>query len=119
MTRALLEGLRTRLPVVLAVLAGLGLSALASWVTFQWEREQQLEAFSRNAEQRLAGLQKTLDEALEQVMVVADFIRAHERLDRETFHRFTAPLPDRHSFIQAIFWIPRLTHDQRGSLENK
>ena len=117
MTRALLEGLRTRLPVVLAVLAGLGLSALASWVTFQWEREQQLEAFSRNAEQRLAGLQKTLDEALEQVMVVADFIRAHERLDREPFHRFTAPLPDRHSFIQAIFWIPRLTHDQRGALE--
>ncbi len=118
MTRPLLEGLSTRLPVVLAVLAGLGLSALASFVTFQWEREQQLEAFSRDAEQRLAGLQKSLDDALDQVKVVADFIRAHESLDRETFHRFTASLPERHSFIQAIFWIPRLTHAQRGALEN-
>lgn len=118
MTSAFLEGVRTRLPVVLAVLAGLGLSGLASYLTFQWEREQQLEVFSRNAEQRLEVLRKSLDDALEQVMVVADFIRAHEPLEEETFRRFTALMPARHSFIQAIFWVPRLTHAQQGALEN-
>ena len=118
MTRAFLEGLRTRLPVVLALLVGMGLSALASFLTFQWEREQQLEAFSRNAEQRLAGLQKSLEEALDEVKVVADFLRAQEKPERGMFHRFTASLPARHSFIQAIFWIPRLTHAQRGALED-
>jgi len=50
---------------------------------------------------------------LEAVHAIADYFAATPLMSRRGFHDFTAPLLARHSPIQALEWIPRISREDR------
>ena len=101
--------LPTCLAVILTVLAFLNIRA-GKWHQIQAE-------FSRKAQIMATTLGSSFDSYLDVLYSIKGLFDSSQTVTRQEFQIFVQRLFDRHSGIQALEWIPRVTHKQRSLYE--
>ena len=111
--------LRQNLGEVVIVICGI----LMSLASFQWMQHSDQQArfahFQEKAEQQIAAVQANAAIAVDTTnMLAAHFAVAEENAtSRADFVRLTASSLQRHKFIQALEWIPRVPRSERPAFE--
>ena len=115
--------LRRALPFSLTAAAALTLAGgfLATLVLFagvgRLEDDNMALAFAQRADLRVAALHHGLDEAVEMLTVTNTLFQAFDPVTRAQFHDFTAPLLQRHPFVQAFNFRRLVTDAERPAVE--
>ncbi|MBT8369846.1 MAG: CHASE domain-containing protein, partial [Deltaproteobacteria bacterium] len=101
------------LPVCLA--AVLTLMAFKEIRSGKWD---QIEAeFERSAQSMATALDGNFNAHVDALYSIKGLFDSSKTVDRQEFHIFVQRLFDRHSGIQALEWIPRVTHGERNIYE--
>ena len=106
-----------RLTAALPLLAALVIVSVAFLVVGRFERNNQQAEFDRNAGLLASALQSAFRIAEEAPSMLKDFRQATGGLDRESFEGLARRIHMRHSAMQALAWVPRVTAGQRQALE--
>ena len=105
------------IPLVLLICIGIVSSVLLFKLSFRYEQAQLQEDFEKAAEDRISILKRRIEENIYTVERIADFYAGSQKVEWKEFRAFVqAPLA-RHSGIQALEWIPRVTDRQRVAYE--
>mgnify|MGYP001546945124 FL=1 len=99
--------------VVTVLICGLSFSAFLGIRTALTEIERIDELFRRNARDHASAIETGVRAHLETVRVLADFLSVHGEISRHEFASFARSLSRRHSSIQALEWVPRVTREER------
>lgn len=108
---------RRYVPAGLTLCVGVALSIVAfGWV---WNREQErtqsiLEA---RVEHLAANLQRNIDSDLQVLQAISNFYAASKEVDRQEFKTFVKQSLSDYQSIQALEWIPRVSHAERPMYE--
>ncbi|MBT7099014.1 hypothetical protein HN937_16675 [Candidatus Poribacteria bacterium] len=83
-----------------------------------WERDRIMQdEFGRTADSITDRLSAELSTTIESVHSVASLFETTPDVDRQAFAAFTRRPLQRHEAIQALEWIPRVSHGQREEYE--
>jgi PAS domain S-box-containing protein len=106
-----------RLLVFLPVGFAVVLTTLA-FVDIRSSRNSQIQAeFTRKTQIMAASLANTIESYFDVLYTVKSLFDSSEKVERHEFQMFVQRLFDRHSGIQALEWIPRVTQSQRSFYE--
>lgn len=110
--------LRQRLNRTIPLCVTLALAAALSASVRHYELQQTAHRFDRQSDELSGRLKAGLDQYAEVLASLAALYRASKEVDRAEFSVFTEYIFRRHPEIQALEWLPRVTHDQRAALES-
>ncbi len=110
---------RLRVPVlVFIILLGIGISGLMSRQTWRQEQRVLTLTFQDDVQERLVAISRALEQSLEQVRTLGDFLRSGRgEVDSARFAEFALPTLRRHPTIHALAWVPRVTREEREAFE--
>ncbi|MFZ1376865.1 MAG: CHASE domain-containing protein [Geothrix sp.] len=109
--------LRGSFSILGVLLVGLALSVLGFFSTREANRRQVEAEFHIAARDRAESVIKGLQHGFEDVEVLRSFFQSSDEVSRTDFDGFLAPLLARHPYIQAFQWLPRVTPQNRATLE--
>jgi len=100
-------------------LLGVTASLVLFYAVFNLERHSNEARFRELADQRIAAVRINTAAALDTIAILAGHFEVSLKrgTDRSEFSQLTAPIIDRHPFIQALEWIPRVPKDRREAFE--
>ena len=107
--------LRKRSMVLLVSCLGITLSVLLFIAAGIWEKEKTVVDFERGAENRISAIKNTFENTLHELDAIASFYTASREVERFEFHTFTKHLLWHSEGIQALEWIPRVSHSMRDA----
>ncbi|MBI5366634.1 MAG: CHASE domain-containing protein [Planctomycetes bacterium] len=107
------------LPVLLALVFGVGLAVAAFLIARSWERDATASAFTLAAKDRVSALRATLRSYLEQMETLGEFHASTPAFSREGWKTFVAPKLKRHPGISSLEWIPRVPDARRAESEEQ
>jgi len=110
-------GLSRHLSVLLAVLAGALLTALAVGYDLHQSRRDAERQLAWRADNEAGRFQRSLDRSQEVVDALASFMTASRGVEQDEFRRFVRNLLQRHPEFHALQWLPRVTQAQRSDFE--
>ncbi|MGH8508591.1 MAG: CHASE domain-containing protein [Gammaproteobacteria bacterium] len=96
---------------------GCGLSLIAFYSVWHLENQAELTRFERKTRDIVFALRQGVDLALKNLDAIAAFYAASDRVDRDEFHRFVAPIRTRDSSMLSLAWGPRVAASERGAYE--
>ncbi|HIK53288.1 MAG TPA: SpoIIE family protein phosphatase [Oscillatoriales cyanobacterium M59_W2019_021] len=105
------------LPVWLSWIAGIGCSAFASGVAWNWETTQLQEEFPQRANNLALALQQSIDEYLQVPRAMGAFYDSSERVTAEEFARFSKVFLTREPGILELGWLEYVPGDERSRYE--
>ncbi|GAB4346226.1 MAG: hypothetical protein Kow006_04420 [Gammaproteobacteria bacterium] len=106
--------------VILALLAaGVVLSVVAFRSVSTAESSKARALFERAALERIEAVQRQIDRNLEVVRSIVGLFDASSHVERDEFRAFVAQTLEREPGIQALEWIPRVTHAEREMVERQ
>lgn len=105
------------LPVWLSWIVGIGCSAFASGVAWNWETTQLQEEFPQRANSLALALQQSLDEYLQVPRAMGAFYDSSERVTAEEFARFSKVFVMREPGILELGWLEYVPGDERSRYE--
>lgn len=103
--------------LVATFIGGLFLSVIGFQADYQFERNREQTEFQRVAESLVASFKREIDTNLEVLHAIESFYRGGAAVSRSEFTRFVGNAIARHPNIQALEWIPRISHEERESYE--
>lgn len=109
--------LRRHLSVLLAVVAGSLLTALAVGYDLVQTRQEVDRQLAWRADSEAARFQRSLDRSIEVVDALASFMTASGEVDRDAFRRFVQNPLGKHPEFFALQWLPRVTQAARHGFE--
>ena len=101
----------------LMILAGIVLSASAFTVVLNWDRQKIRTAFEEDATERYETFKREIEFDLHVLDSVKALYEHGHKIDRSQFRDFVRYFLVRHPSIQALEWIPCISHSQRESYE--
>ena len=101
------------LSVLLAVLAGALLTALAVGYDLHQSRRDAERQLAWRADNEAGRFQRSLDRSQEVVDALASFMTASRDVGQDEFRRFVHNPLQRHPEFHALQWLPRVTQAQR------
>ncbi|MGB8855477.1 MAG: EAL domain-containing protein [Burkholderiales bacterium] len=112
------SGVVPYLPLILALTAGLMLTALLFLMVRDWENERTRHSFREAASVRMRAAQDNLRVAIDDVESLRDFFVATGfEPSRDAVHAFTAPTLARHRWLHALSFNRPISDDQRANFE--
>jgi serine phosphatase RsbU (regulator of sigma subunit)/integral membrane sensor domain MASE1 len=106
-----------RFLVFLPVSFAMVLTILA-FVNIRSSRNSQIQAeFTRKTQVMAASLANTIESYFDVLYTIKSLFDSSEKVERHEFQVFVQRLFDRHSGIQALEWVPRVTQSQRSFYE--
>ncbi|MGB8337533.1 MAG: EAL domain-containing protein, partial [Burkholderiales bacterium] len=106
------------LPLILALMAGLMLTALLFLMVRDWENERTRHNFSEAASARIRTVQDNLNSAVDDVESLRDFfVATHFEPGNETIRAFVSPALARHRWLYALSVNRLVTDEQRADFE--
>jgi PAS domain S-box-containing protein len=109
--------LRMRLFVILPVCLAAALTVLAFQQIRAGKWSQVQAEFTREAQIMSTTLGSNFESYVDVLYSIKGLFDSSKTVDRQEFQIFVQRLFDRHSGIQALEWIPRVTHEQRRLYE--
>jgi len=103
--------------ILLTVLVGVVLSAVVAVHVSRTETRTILEEFDLSVTTRIRQLNREIDLNLEALRSLKHLHEIGGRIERSHFLRFASQTLERHSDIQALEWVPRVSHDRRSEME--
>lgn len=98
--------------------AGVALSIAASFLAWDWEREQLSAELQKRADNLAAAMQKSINSHLEAVQSVGDFYTASSAtVGQKEFRLFAGGTLSRHPSAEVLAWLPRVTDAGRQAYE--
>ena len=104
-------------PMALALLCGLGCTALLFAGVSRLERDKVSLAFQQRAHARLFVLQQGVANALAGLHSVNQLFASHQQVTRTEFRLFTRPILERSPYVQGISHLRLISHAERAALE--
>lgn len=90
---------------------------------FKYSQNQEEDRIKREFDRQVARLHGRLSDEISKHIAVNQILKAFfdssERVRREEFRQFTRPLIAQVNSIQALEWIPKITHAERLRLQGK
>jgi CHASE1-domain containing sensor protein len=106
------------LPLILALTAGLMLTALLFLMVRDWENERTRHSFTEAASARISLAQDNLSGAFEDVESLRDFfVATNFEPGREAVQAFTSPTLARHRWLHALSFNRLVYDDERAGFE--
>lgn len=109
-------GRRLLIPV-LAGLAGIGFSLAASHIIAERQRLYAQSQFNQSARNQTQAVSQSLAAQMLILESIESLYGVSEEVSRKTFGDFVQPFLKNVHGIQALEWIPRIPHDERGVYE--
>jgi diguanylate cyclase (GGDEF)-like protein len=103
--------------MALALLTGLGVTALLFAGASRLENDKVALAFEQRANARLFLLQQGVANTVGSLASVNQLFASRAAVSRAEFHLFTKPLLERHPYVQAISYLRVLPHEGRAAYE--
>ncbi len=100
------------LPILVGVI-GVSASISAYMMTLNLEKTTIEKALTVESQQKINAIRASIDKNLQSLDAVKAFYSASASVSRQEFKTFTAPLLANHDNIQALEWIPNISHSQR------
>jgi len=112
---------RSRRALALFLCVGAAVSIAFFLVVFHSENDGADARFQELAVQRIAAVQTNISIAMDTVAMLAGHFDVTQagQTSREEFVRLASVSLERHAFIQALEWIPRVSRDDRPSIERR
>ena len=108
----------TKIPKMILIL-GLILSFLVYKLTTDQQKVQWEQEFRNHAQKVTSSIETKLEVNEEFLTSVISFYSASNKVDREEFKKFVTPILKRNNFIQALEWVPRVSHKNRDAFESQ
>jgi len=103
----------------LIVIAGLLLSGISGWMLHQGEVRDARHALNLDVERRAQELNRMLASNVEPLQVIAALFDNGQPPTYTQFNKHAERILNQHQSIQAIEWIPKVSHADRVSFENE
>lgn len=104
--------------VLIALVLGIGLSALGSWAAYQWEKGRVELAFVRATATITESMNDCFFHQIDSVRAVAALYEAFpDRIGHTQFRRFVEPLVARCEALAGINWAPSVPERERAAFE--
>ncbi|MGB3294898.1 MAG: CHASE domain-containing protein [Phormidesmis sp.] len=111
--------LSVKLPIVLTLIVGTGLSILASVAIARQERANDRLQFQRQTDSLATSLQRSINRYTDILLAIGDFYAVSEqRVSRDEFARFVARSLTTYPGIQALEWAPVVDSTERAAFES-
>jgi two-component system, sensor histidine kinase and response regulator len=109
---------RTYLTLLLVVMTGLMLTTVLFWEARQSELNNFRLQFERDAAMRCNLIAQKIEECVIAIKALQRFFAGSEHVDRKRFTIFTLPFLTAQRELQALEWVPRVSHAERTPYEN-
>lgn len=103
----------------LVVIIGVVISISSGWFLYNTEEQGIITEFEKEIDERAASLYRELEINFESLFSIAILFNSQSQPSFEVFANQAKQTLRRHSDIQALEWIPRITHQQRPSYETQ
>lgn len=111
--------MRSRSVIAMLAFAGLLFTALLSGWLWHVEAQQAQEKVRTDIEKRALQLRNELRQGAESLFALRDVIRYTDSLSESVFTDVAAAALARHTLVEALVWLPRVTADQRQRYEHR
>jgi CHASE1-domain containing sensor protein len=108
-----------RTALLVAFIPGIAVSLTLYQVVSRWEWSRMESGFERAAEARSVAVKEEIDKDLMLLRSLAAFHKSSERITRQQFQTFVKSLAKNGAGIQALEWIPRVSHAERARYEEQ
>ncbi len=107
-------------PVHIVGLVAVAASITVWYLTAASESRAFLEEFAGRARNQAMTVQNGIDDYWDVLYAIrALFATSSQAVTRDEFESFAKSLPDRHTAILNVSWVPRVTHEGRGTHERE
>jgi CHASE1-domain containing sensor protein len=105
------------LPVLLAIVAGVGFSAAAFLAVRWWESRNIAASFQRLAEERASAVKSTFEIEVGMLELLRTSLMTDGRVQKKEFFELLAPFHAYDRSIESIEWLPRIANRDREEFE--
>jgi diguanylate cyclase (GGDEF)-like protein len=103
--------------LAMATLFGFSLSAFLGWVFYEKDTTAIELNFNRDVDDKAAALEREIFLKLEVLYSIKGLFDSSENVDPDEFQHLTESILARQKNIQALAWIPKIKHVERGDYE--
>lgn len=101
------------------IILGLGLSMILYWTVDKQEHQKIFAELQRDVDELAISFRSELELAFFSLHSIRGLFDASQHVDHTEFRAFTTPFIKDQPGIQALEWVPRVTHNQRERYENE
>ena len=105
------------IPAGLTLVLGVGFSALAFALVWDWEDRRHDYEMHRRIDDISIGIERQLNSDLDAILALSDYMKAFSAVERSSFARFVARPLSVHPSLQLLAWAPRVPNSQRANYE--
>ena len=105
------------IPAGLTLVLGVGFSALAFALVWDWEDRRHDYEMHRRIDDISIGIERQLNSDLDAVLALSDYMKAFSAVERSSFARFVGRPLSVHPSLQLLAWAPRIPNSQRANYE--
>ncbi|MEG3844951.1 adenylate/guanylate cyclase domain-containing protein [Microcoleus sp. herbarium14] len=107
------------IPAGLTLALGVGLSALAFALVWDWENKRRDYEMNRRIDDISIGIERQINSDLDAVLALSDYMKAFSAVERSSFARFVGRPLSVHPSLQLLAWAPRIPNSERRNYEAK
>jgi len=107
------------IPAGLTLALGVGLSALAFALVWDWEDKRRDYEMHRRIDDISIGIERQLNSDLDAVLALSDYMKAFSAVERSSFASFVGRPLSVHPSLQLLAWVPRVPNSDRQNYEAK
>ena len=109
----------SRLVLIFIAIGGVFLSSLSGWLLYKDEEKLVALEFQKDVDQRAESLYRDIAVNLEALRSLGILFNTNATPEWEQFSLVAENILSRHKDIQALEWVPRVSHSERASYETK
>ena len=103
--------------VVWPLLIALVATSLAFKFANKWERDRLRLSFEKQGTDLVLKCSAIIQDNFTILEAIDSFYRSSKYIDREEFKTFVTPLINKHPYLQALVWVPKVTNEERLAFE--
>ncbi|MBE9184323.1 CHASE domain-containing protein [Microcoleus sp. LEGE 07076] len=107
------------IPAGLTLVLGVGLSALAFALVWDWEDKRRDYEMHRRIDDISIGIERQINSDLDAVLALSDYMKAFSAVERSSFASFVGRPLSVHPSLQLLAWAPRVPSSERLNYEAK
>ncbi len=110
-------GAARQMPAILALLAGIVISALLAWAVLEWERREFRAAVAQIGADRIEALRGQIIRSMEVLNSIEALFNEQGDVSRQEFRAFVSGSLARQPEVQGLAWDPRVPASERAQWE--
>ncbi|MBE9094276.1 adenylate/guanylate cyclase domain-containing protein [Tychonema sp. LEGE 07203] len=107
------------IPAGLTLVLGVGMSALAFALVWDWEDKRRDYEMHRRIDDISIGIERQINSDLDAVLALSDYMKAFSAVERSSFASFVGRPLSVHPSLQLLAWAPRVPNSERRNYEAK